>query len=763
MIEVYLPDNTNYDKNGDMVLLPTSCEVECNINEEWTLELAHPIDPEGRWKYIVEHAVLRVPSHNGLQLFRIIEKEKRDGGVIAKAQPIFLDSIGDCFVQDIRPTNKNGQEALNMILSPNPKYSGRSDIIQQHTAYFILKNAMEAIAGNEEPTFLARWGGEILYNNYEIIVNRRIGADYGYQLLYGKNLPTDGVTETIDVTNVVTRIVPQAFNGRMLSGTPKWVDSPIIGAYPVVFTKVIKFENIVLKSDLEGDDTSGKIICNNQNELNTALRNACNEEYANGIDKPSVSIAVDMVLLANTEEYGDYARLERVGLGDTVHLKHSRLEITAEARVVGLVYDSIRDQVINVVIGQAAPNIMNNLSSTMNAVEKAITPEGNVVANRIQGFIDASLAQLRLQNNIAERQDVRAILFEDLDPNSPTYGAMSLGTQGFQISRERAADGQDWVWTTFGTAGGFNADLITAGTLNAININGSVIIGGTINGTTITGVNVTGANIYTSKTTQNPPWTTTNTARLYDGILESERVVLYEDELNNRSTMTLNGSFLECTYEDDTDHATARALYGGRYGLRYESTRDIYDDIVVEGSHDINPLGAYFDMYVYDGETRISRGGFDLFSEYWNGDYKIIGEMPRHFMASPEGGTAITDKSLSSGTSWQNLGKLYFPYSGLYRCTFWVSFASNATGRRAICLSNSATGSQRTAMEQDIRQAVDGAITTCQINVTLCTNSAQEIFLNAYQNSGTALNVVSRYSVEYLRGEDTRLPFYPKP
>ena len=80
-----------------------------------------------------------------------------------------------------------------------------------------------------------------------------------------------------------------------------------------------------------------------------------------------------------------------------------------------------------------------------------------------------------------ENGDVRVMLIEDLDPESPTYGAMSLGSLGFQIANKRTADDTDWDWTTFGNAQGFNADLIIAGTLQAINILGSVITGSSIN------------------------------------------------------------------------------------------------------------------------------------------------------------------------------------------------------------------------------------------------------------------------------------------
>lgn len=85
--------------------------------------------------------------------------------------------------------------------------------------------------------------------------------------------------------------------------------------------------------------------------------------------------------------------------------------------------------------------------------------------------------------SIAKKQEVRAILFEDLDPDSPTFGAMCLGTLGFEIAGERTADGRDWKWSTFGTGKGFYADFIVAGTMLADRIKGGTLeLGGEDNG-----------------------------------------------------------------------------------------------------------------------------------------------------------------------------------------------------------------------------------------------------------------------------------------
>lgn len=471
MIDLYVATNTNYEVNGNMELLPTSCIVNAEINGAWTLSLIHPIDEDGRWEYISEGAVIKVRSFNGIQLFRIKRVQKQDSGIQALAEPIFLDAVGDCFNYDVRPTNATGGAALNAILSANSKYSGSSNISIRSTAYYILKNAMECIAGSDENSFLNRWGGEIEYNNHQIIINTRIGEDRGVELLYGKNIPTDGMKETISIEEVVTRVVPKAFNGRLISSGNKYVNSPLINNYPTITTKVVEFPHIIYKPDLQGEAQEGDIICNTLTQLNTALRNAAAEEFSEGnIDKPLISIECDMVLLQNTEEYKDFESLETVSLGDTIHCNHSRLGIRSDARIVALTWNCLTKAVEDVKIGMVEPNYLQRVESVLQRTEKAITPQGDVIASQVSGFLDASKTQLRAQSTQATPMDVVAILFEDLDTSSPTFGALALGTQGLQVSRTRRND--EWDWGTAITSEGVIANYVVAGILsdkNSIN------------------------------------------------------------------------------------------------------------------------------------------------------------------------------------------------------------------------------------------------------------------------------------------------------
>lgn len=465
MIQAYSEKNTNFSRNGNVVLIPDEALLSAELNGPWVLNLHHPIDKKERWKHLTENAVLKVSSFNGDQLFRIYNREKSDGGISVQAYPIFFDAGRDCFLTDVRPTGKNGQQALDIICA-GTKYSGESNITRATTAYYIRKNLMEAINGDLDQSFTNRWGGEILYDNYKVIINEHVGRDYGTELRYGKNIPSDGIKETIDMSGVVTRIYPKAFNGHALSGSG-YVDSPNIDAYPVAMCSELQFEDVKMQEDAQEDDEkNGVVICDTQAELDNALIQKCRDQFTAGIDKPKVSISADMILLQDTDQYKDYKVLESVSLGDTIHCKHSKLGIVTDARVIALEYDCIQKRVTSVELGDFKNDYFDRVTSSTGKVESIINPDGTIMAEKVQGILNGIYTQLKLQSTVAQKVKGRAFTVEDLDPDSPLYGCMTWGTQGLQLATKRTADGRDWDWTTAVTAQGIVADAIITGLLS---------------------------------------------------------------------------------------------------------------------------------------------------------------------------------------------------------------------------------------------------------------------------------------------------------
>lgn len=459
MIEVYVKGNEDYGSNGDMTLTPTTCEVELTVEGVAELTLEHPIDDLGRWEYLVTDNVIAAPTpYSKKQLFRIYDYTKTETEVTAYARHIFYDSAGEMLV-DVRPTNKTGQEALDTILS-GTKYKAKTNIKTRSTAYYIRKNIMEAIGGDDENSFINRWGGERMYDNFTVIINDRLGGDYGACAEFGRNMT--GIEADISIDDVVTRIIPVSYNGHTLEGEEPWIDSPLIGSYANPRAAVIKFEDVKLLEDCqEGEEGFSTLEL-----LREELKRRCTKEYENGLDKPKVNYKVDLVEVANTEDYKDYKKLTTIGIGDDVLTKDRKLKINVTARCIRLVYDCIEEENAEVELGNFIENYFDKTTSAADIIQKVTREDGTLKAEEVYGKIDAVKAQLKAQRDISQPSEVRAVIFEDLVEGSPTYGAMSIGTMGFCIASERTADGKDWDWKTFGTGSGFYADYICVGQLD---------------------------------------------------------------------------------------------------------------------------------------------------------------------------------------------------------------------------------------------------------------------------------------------------------
>ena len=469
MIQLYKKGNTNYDQNGDIVLTPTKCLLDSTLNGDWLGSMEHPLDEDGKWKLIQDDAVIKAPASDGTeQLYRIVNYDVDDNkGVTCDLEHIFYDSMDDCWIDDKRPTNTNGQGALNSIIT-NPKYSGSSNIVRISTAYYVDKNLMEALNGSDENSFISRWGGEIYFDNFHVSVNNRVGADRNVEIRYGKNI--NGMHISTDMRDIVTRIKPKAYNGHTMTDNGV-VDSPNINKYRIVHKKAMEFSNIKMREDAQEDDeANGIIVCDTQEQLDAALQKASQEQFELGIDAPAISGEINVFLLQNAKEYEDVKELEKVSLGDTVHCRNKRIDVVSETRVVRLVWDAILKKVNSVEIGELSYNYFDDVDSVKTAVEKVINVETHtVIAEKVQGVISAANAMLMAQKDRANKTEVKAILMQDTDPESPSYGALCLGTQGLMLAMERTEDGSDWKWGTAIDYRSIHAEYIIAGILSDLN------------------------------------------------------------------------------------------------------------------------------------------------------------------------------------------------------------------------------------------------------------------------------------------------------
>ena len=365
MIEVYKNTNRNYQRNGDITLTPLSCIFEMGLDGISQVELSHEYDDLGRWEYLVNDNVIAAPTpYSDKQLFRIYNRVKGDDEVTVYARHIYYDNLTNVLI-DTRPTLKTGQEALNIIFS-GTKFKGHSDITTVNTAYYVRKNIVAAIAGDDENSFINRWGGEMLYDNYDIYVMRQLGEDKGVRAEFGHNLT--GIEENISTEETITRIIPVAYNGYTLEGSKPWVDSPKIGDYAEIKAGVIEFSEIKLQEDCSQDEKGYA----NLTELRKALVKACNDEFKKGIDEPTVNYTVNMVELAETVEYRDYKQLENVRIGDTITCKHRKIKVEAKARCIRLKWNCLTKENEEVELGNFLQTYFDKTSSSIQQATASI-------------------------------------------------------------------------------------------------------------------------------------------------------------------------------------------------------------------------------------------------------------------------------------------------------------------------------------------------------------------------------------------------------
>ncbi|MBD5642780.1 phage tail protein [Clostridium botulinum] len=492
MIKIFEPNSTNFNNNGLTILTNAiDPEITEELNGAYSLSFDYTIEDPKVVQGIIQ-ANRTVISRESLmvgtkgkanlmpksyflqedyivyannQAFRIYNIKKDMSTITINCRHIFYDLL-DNFLEDVRPTNLNRMDALQWVLErtqyPNGfTFNGNSG--PTATRYFIRKNVVEAIMGQEG--ILETWGGEIVRDNFNIGIWDNRGNDRGVLIQGGKNLL--GIEDDLNTDNVVTRIMPTGLdeNDTVIMLPEKYIDSPNIDKYPHPKIRHLHYGDI--KVNAETGITKDDVI--------RMLRLRVKDLYEiEKVDIPEVNYKVDFVELSKTDQYKDYISLEKVEVGDTVTVRYDKTNLDIKAKVIKTTKKLKGKTWLNEKVELG--NFKSNVATSLNKIDAITTEDVKVKADAIWGTIDATKASLKAMADSAETQVERAIIFEDKDPDSPTYGALCMGTRGFQIASSMTND--EWQWTTFGTGQGFTADLIRAGILQSLDGTLRIDLGG---------------------------------------------------------------------------------------------------------------------------------------------------------------------------------------------------------------------------------------------------------------------------------------------
>lgn len=217
--------------------------------------------------------------------------------------------------------------------------------------------AIFTIMGGVEGSILDVYGGEYEYDAYTVKLHNHRGSDNGVRIKYGKNMTA--LTQDLDASDLYTGVYPY-WRAADESGDVLTLPEGIIYLSDAFdFTRILAIDLSFEFFDQPTED-----------QLRAAAQAYISR---NSLGIPSNSITVSFAQLEQSDEYKDLTQLERVLLGDTVHVRYDDLGVNATARVVAIEYNALLERYDAVTIGRVRSNVADTLAETRKQVQERPT------------------------------------------------------------------------------------------------------------------------------------------------------------------------------------------------------------------------------------------------------------------------------------------------------------------------------------------------------------------------------------------------------
>lgn len=381
-------------------------------------------------------------------------------------------------------------------------------------------------------SILETYGGELEFDWYTIRLKTHRGVDNGATLRYGKNIIDLRQEKAID--SVYTAILPYVSSDdddRSLITLPeKYIAAETAGLYPYIRIKSIDF------GDEFGEDEP-KTVSALRQKANAYIQN-------NSIGYPVVSITLNIAALWQTEEYAQFAAFERIGLGDIVTVIYERLGIELKAEVIRTVYDPVNERYTSIEIGQSKATVSSIISDRTHKLADQMTSTMDRAIQHATELITGGLGGcVVLKRNANGRPE--EILIMDTEDISTATNVWRWNINGWGHS----SSGYEGPYTMAATLdGGFVADFITTGTLdasnvNVINLNASNINTGTLNASLIK----TGTLDASKITVKNLSASSINTGQLSASFIKTGTLDCRQFTVNYLSATSITSGTLNCS------------------------------------------------------------------------------------------------------------------------------------------------------------------------------------------------------------------------
>lgn len=420
MILLYESNERLFNTNGIGSLKDAiSCVVTEELNGSFELEMTYPTNGIHYEDLALRRIIFAKPNnYMEPQPFRIYSISRPINCIVTvNAEHISYDLSGYP-VTPVLPYYAKGPKGAFSYISANKSsecpFTFETDLESDNEMDFKVPQSVRSYLGDGDNGMLGLFGGEYIFDMFEVSLVKNRGTDRGMVVRYGKNM-TD-VKQEENCADVYTGVYPYYYkedDGLQV------LDEKVVSVYTYDYERILpldltnEFENMPTQQVLRERATSYII--------------------ESGISVPKVSMDVSFAVLEdNGESYSD------VRLGDEVTVIFDKLGIDTKAVCIKTEYDAIRNKYNSISLGDR----QDTLSSTVSGVSSNISE----VSKDLQLLgDDMDLVKIdvrKTSEGLSSKVSKNTIISEiNQSPESVTIKASKVNLRGYVTMSSLSKDG----------------------------------------------------------------------------------------------------------------------------------------------------------------------------------------------------------------------------------------------------------------------------------------------------------------------------------
>lgn len=465
--------------------------ISCTVTEErngiYELEMTYPCTGEmfsqltrGRYIYTT-HDEGKVP-----QAFQIYKVTKPINGVCTYYAQHISYQLSKIVVKPFTATSC--ADAMSKLKANAIIYNDFNFITDKSVAKtwnVMTPSSIRSLLGGEQNSILDVYGtGEYEWDMFNVYLKLHRGTDTGVTIRYGKNL-TD-FNMDVDYDGTYTAIAPywEDSNGEeasvylpegylIMPNVPTYASNLVTDSLDDLLTDAADVIDIdyydveVVPLDLSNEFDEKPTV----NELR---ERAMLELSGLTAWRPTENITANFVQLADTEEYADYAPLERVKLCDTVSVYFTKMGVTAaNMKVIRVVWDALQERYLEMELGEPRTSMTDVITQT---VESRI--ETSQTIDNMSSYVN-SLTQIitngmGLFSSKESKSGGGYVYYLHNQPKrSDSQFQWTINANGFAVSTDY---GNTWQ-AGIDANGNATFNTLSANIINGMEIHGAIIEG----------------------------------------------------------------------------------------------------------------------------------------------------------------------------------------------------------------------------------------------------------------------------------------------